>query len=77
MLTIADKHSAFNLRVFSSVGRGETDNNSYIDLLMDYFLDRMSSQFSARLIVNLENLLGNKVALMTEVGLKDCIRELV
>ena len=73
MLTFTDKHSAFYLKVFSLVDRGETYNNSYIDVIMNYFLDKMSSQFPARLIVNLKNLLGDKVDIMTEVGLKDRI----
>lgn len=35
ILAIARKHGAFNVRVFGSVARGEADEESDIDLLVD------------------------------------------
>jgi uncharacterized protein len=40
ILAIARKHGAFNVRVFGSVARGEADEESDIDLLVDLDADR-------------------------------------
>jgi predicted nucleotidyltransferase len=77
IITIANKHGAFNLRIFGSVARGEADENSDIDILVDYSLDKISSWFPAGLILDLEQLLGYKVDIVTESGLKERIREQV
>ncbi len=69
ILDLADKHGAFNVRVFGSVVRGEDTPDSDIDFLIDYDLDRISSWFPAGLIVDLEELLGHKVDVVTEKGL--------
>lgn len=76
-LAIADQHGAYNLRIFGSVARGEADENSDIDILVDYSLDKISSWFPAGLILDLEQLLGHKVDIATEAGLKERIRERV
>ncbi len=36
ILAIAQKHGAYNVRVFGSVARGEATQESDIDLLVDY-----------------------------------------
>jgi predicted nucleotidyltransferase len=36
LLAIAQKHGAYNVRVFGSVARGEATQESDIDLLVDY-----------------------------------------
>jgi predicted nucleotidyltransferase len=36
LLAIAQKHRAYNVRVFGSVARGEATQESDIDLLVDY-----------------------------------------
>lgn len=77
IITIANQHGAFNLRIFGSVARGEADENSDIDILVDYSLDKISSWFPAGLILDLEKLLGYKVDIVTETGLKERIRERV
>ncbi|MGI0479489.1 nucleotidyltransferase family protein [Geminocystis sp. CENA526] len=69
ILDLADQHGAFNVRVFGSVVRGEDTPDSDIDFLIDYDLDRISSWFPAGLIVDLEELLGHKVDVVTEKGL--------
>jgi uncharacterized protein len=74
ILTIAAKHGAYNLRVFGSVARGEADEQSDIDLLVDYSLDRITPWFPAGLKLELEQLLGRKVDIATEPALKDRIR---
>ncbi|MEX0269378.1 nucleotidyltransferase family protein [Leptolyngbyaceae cyanobacterium UHCC 1019] len=77
ILNIAAKHGAFNVRVFGSVARGEADEQSDIDLLVDYSLDKISAWFPAGLVLDLEKLLGRKVDVATEPALKQRIREQV
>ena len=71
---IAAKHGAFNVRIFGSVARGEADENSDLDLLVDYDLDKISPWFPVRLIRDLEGFLGIKVDVVTPAGLKARIR---
>jgi uncharacterized protein len=77
ILEIAAKHGAFNVRVFGSVARDEADEQSDIDFLVDYSLDKVSSWFPAGLVLELEALLGRKVDVATEKALKERIREQV
>jgi len=77
ILEIAAKHGAFNVRVFGSVARGEETENSDIDFLIDYDLNKISPWFPVRLIRDLEGLLGRKVDVVTETGLKERIRDRV
>jgi uncharacterized protein len=74
---IAAQHGAFNVRVFGSVARGQSDRYSDLDLLVDYDLEKISPWFPVRLIRELENLLGIKVDVVTSDGLKDRIRDQV
>ncbi len=67
---IAAQHGAFNVRVFGSVSKGQADQNSDLDLLVDYDLDKISPWFPVRLIRDLEDLLGIKVDVVTPEGLK-------
>lgn len=71
---IAAQHGAFNVRVYGSVARGQADQNSDLDLLVDYDLDKISPWFPVRLIRDLENLLGIEVDVVTPEGLKARIR---
>lgn len=77
ILSIAERHGAFNVRVFGSIARGEATAQSDIDFLVDYSLDKISAWFPAGLVLDLEKLLGCKVDVATEAGLKDRIRERV
>jgi uncharacterized protein len=71
---IAAQHGAFNVRVFGSVAKGQADQNSDLDLLVDYDLDKISPWFPVRLIRDLENFLDIKVDVATPEGLKARIR---
>ncbi len=73
ILNLADKHGAFNVRVFGSVIRGEDTPDSDIDFLIDYDLQRISSWFPVGLIRDLEALLNHPVDVVTEDGLKSRI----
>ncbi len=62
------------MRVFGSVARGEADNVSDIDLLVEMEAGR-SLQDLGGLQFELESLLGRPVDMVTERGLKRRIRE--
>jgi predicted nucleotidyltransferase len=70
-----EKHGASNIRIFGSVARGEVDEKSDVDFLIDYCREHRTPWFPLRLIRELEDLLGCKVDVITEQGLKDRIRE--
>src|SRR6266700_5200483 len=76
ILRIASKRGAYNVRVFGSVARGEADSKSDIDLLVD--LEPGRSLFDlGGLLMDLQDLLGHKVDVVTERGLRERIRERV
>lgn len=71
---IAAKHGAYNLRIFGSVVRGEAGPDSDIDFLIDVG-STTSSWFPAGLILDLEEILGRPVEVVTEKALNPYIRE--
>jgi uncharacterized protein len=71
---IAAKHGAHNIRIFGSVARGEARPESDIDLLIDVG-PTTSSWFPAGLILDLEDLLGRRVQVVTEKALHPELRE--
>jgi predicted nucleotidyltransferase len=76
ILRIAIRHGASNVRIFGSVARGEADSESDIDLLVD--LEPGRSLFDlGGLLMDLQDLLGHKVDVVTERGLRERIRERV
>lgn len=76
ILKIAAKHGARNVRVFGSVARGEADFQSDIDLLVE-FKRGTTLLGHAALVQELEDLLGVKVDVVSERGLRDRVRERV
>ena len=77
IIQIAAKHGASNVRIFGSVARGEADEQSDLDLLIDDCSEHRSPWFPLHLIRELEALLGCKVDIVTEQGLKDRFKERV
>ena len=74
ILAIARKHGAFNVRVFGSVARGEADDESDIDLLVE--LDEERSLFDlGALVVELNESIGHHVDVVTERGIRARIRD--
>ena len=69
ILEITANHGAFNVRLFGSVARGEDTADSDIDFLIDYDLAKTSPWFPGGLLVDLEDLLGCKVDVVTEKSL--------
>ena len=73
ILALAARHGAENVRVFGSVARGEAGAESDVDFLVD--LERGRSLFDlAGLLVDLEDLIGRPVDVVTVSGLKARIR---
>jgi predicted nucleotidyltransferase len=76
ILQIAARHGARNIRVFGSVARGEADAQSDIDFLVDLEPGRSLLDLGG-LLMDLQDLLGQNVDVVTERGLKPRIRERV
>ncbi|MTF37718.1 nucleotidyltransferase family protein [Cyanobacterium aponinum UTEX 3222] len=75
IIAIAAKHGAFNVRVFGSVATGKERDNSDIDFLIDYNPEKITSWFPGGLLMDLQDLLGCKVDIVTEDGISHLIRE--
>ena len=73
---IAASHGAGNLRLFGSAVRGEAGSDSDIDLLIDV-VSTPSPWFPAGLVLDLQNLLGRRVEIVTEQSLDSPLRERV
>lgn len=73
---IAKQHGATNIRVFGSVARGNADDASDIDFLVDLEKGRSLLDLGG-LLIDLQKLLGRPVDVVTEKGLKPRIRERV
>lgn len=68
ILVLADKHGARNPRIFGSVAKGEAGPDSDIDLLVKMEDGRSLLDLSA-LVLDLQDLLGIKVDVVSEDGL--------
>ena len=77
IIAIAEKHGAYNVRVFGSVARGEATQESDIDFLVDCDLEKITPWFPAGLLIDLEQLLSRKVDIATVDMLKERIRDRV
>lgn len=73
ILRIADKHGARTVRIFGSVARGEEDEASDIDLLVEMEEGRSLLDLGG-LLMDLQDLLGCRVDIVTEKGLRERIR---
>lgn len=74
ILRIAAQYGARNVRVFGSVARGEADDRSDIDLLVEMEPGRSLLDLGG-LQYELERLFGRPVDVVTERGLKARIRD--
>lgn len=68
ILRIAAKHGARNVRIFGSMVRGEAGKESDVDFLVEFEPDRSLLDHAA-LVLDLQELLGRKVDVVTEGGL--------
>jgi predicted nucleotidyltransferase len=76
ILAVAGRHGACNVRLFGSVARGADDDRSDIDLIVD-FDPEQSLMDHAALSLELQELLGHKVDVVSGRGLKPRIRDRV
>jgi uncharacterized protein len=76
ILATAKRHGAQNVRIFGSVARGDFDEKSDLDFLVEMEPGR-SLLDHASLLLDLEKLLGCKVDVVSEKGIKTRIRERV
>ena len=76
IVEIAAQRGASNVRVFGSVARGEDDEKSDIDFLVD-LEDGRSLLDLGGLLTDLQDLLGRPVFVGTEDGLKERYKERV
>ena len=76
ILQIAEKHGAYNIRVFGSVARGDAGSESDIDFLVDVGHEH-SSFFPGGFMADLEELLGCRIEILTENALHWYIRDRV
>ena len=76
ILALAQQYGAKNVRIFGSVARGEDDEQSDIDFLVE--MEPTRSLFDlGGFMMSLQELLGRPVDVVTENGLKMRIRERV
>ncbi len=76
ILEIAAKYGAFDMRIFGSVARGEADETSDIDFVVKMEPGRSLMDLGG-LLFDLQDLLGLKVDVVTEGGLRERIRDQV
>lgn len=76
IVRLASRYGAYNVRVFGSVARGEDDARSDIDFLVDMEPGRTLFDLGG-LLMDLQDLIGQRVDVVTERGLRARIRERV
>jgi predicted nucleotidyltransferase len=76
ILAVAARNGAFNVRVFGSVARGDNRPDSDVDFLVNLQKGRSLLDL-ARLLRELQTLLGTSVDVMTEAGLRTRIKDQV
>lgn len=76
ILRLASEYGTYDIRIFGSVARGEDDEKSDIDFLVN--MEKGRSLFDlGGLLMDLQDLLGRDVDVVTEDGLREGIRERV
>lgn len=73
ILRIAERRGASNVRVFGSVARGDADERSDLDLLVNMD-DGRSLMDLCGFLIDVEELLGRKVDVVDEGGLSPYLR---
>jgi predicted nucleotidyltransferase len=76
ILRIAAKHGAQNVRIFGSVARGQAGTQSDLDILVDLEAGHSLLDLGG-FLMDLQELLGCKVDVVTEKGLRERIRDRV
>lgn len=74
ILSLARQHGAASIRIFGSVARGEERPNSDVDFLVRMEKGRSLLDMGG-LLMDLQNLLGCKVDVVSENGLRHRIKD--
>lgn len=75
IISLAEKYGAYNIRIFGSVARGQANEDSDIDFLVD-LKDERSLWDLGGLWMELNDLLKVRIEVFTENTLKDSIRRI-
>jgi hypothetical protein len=73
ILRVAARHGGRNVRVFGSVARAEADDHSDVDFLVEMEPGRSLLDMGG-LLMDLQELLGCKVDVVSDKGLRERIR---
>jgi uncharacterized protein len=73
IMEIARRYGAHDVRLFGSIARGENTEASDMDILVRFERDRSRFDHGA-LITDLEELLGVKVDVVSESGMRERLR---
>ncbi len=76
ILQVATRHGARHVRIFGSVARDDADEKSDVDFLVDMEKGRSLLDLGG-LLMDLQTLLGRRVDVVTEKGLRERIRSRV
>lgn len=76
ILQVATRHGARHVRVFGSMARGDADEKSDVDFLVEMEKGRSLLDLGG-LLMDLQDLLGRRVDVVTEKGLRERIRSRV
>lgn len=76
ILRLASEHGAHNVRLFGSIARGDADDRSDIDFLIDMEPGRSLLDVGG-LLMDLRDLLGRSVDVVTENSLRPGMRDRV
>lgn len=76
ILALAERYGMYDVRVFGSVARGESSEQSDVDLLVKVRPGRSVFDLGG-FLMDVQDLLGCKVDVLTDDGLKPRLRERV
>jgi len=76
ILALAERYGVYDVRVFGSVARGDADEESDVDLLVKVRPGRSLLDLGG-FLMDVQDLLGCKVDVLTDEGLKPRLRERV
>ena len=74
ILAIARRYGAHDIRIFGSVARGDAGESSDLDLIVRFDPDRSLFDHGG-LLMDLQELLGVKVDVISEAGMRERFRD--
>jgi hypothetical protein len=74
ILAIGRRYGAYDIRIFGSVARGDAGESSDLDLIVRFDPDRSLFDHGG-LLMDLQELLGVKVDVISEAGMRERFRD--